>query len=221
MYEQIGKRTIDICGFGLALILLIPLLLLVSVAIKLDTRGSLFFLQDRVGRGGKIFKIIKFRTMKNFEDSFDLQGKELSNSKRITKVGRLLRRYSIDEIPQLWNVFKGEMSLVGPRPMLPFQVERLSSSEKKRLLVRPGITGLAQVNGRNSISWQQKIEFDIEYVNRISFFLDISILIRTIKVVFSSEDIEFVVHDKYSLHESSTLSDVGYKKDSEQGGSSK
>ena len=132
MYEQIGKRTIDICGFGLALILLIPLLLLVSVAIKLDTRGSLFFLQDRVGRGGKIFKIIKFRTMKNFEDSFDLQGKELSNSKRITKVGRLLRRYSIDEIPQLWNVFKGEMSLVGPRPMLPFQVERLSSSEKKK-----------------------------------------------------------------------------------------
>lgn len=148
--------------------------------------GKPFFFQNRPGEHGRIFKIVKFKTMTDEKDS---DGKLLPDSKRLTAVGKFVRKTSIDEIPQLWNVLKGEMSIIGPRPLLPEYLGIYNSRQSKRHLVKPGITGWAQVNGRNAISWNQKFEYDVWYVEHISFKLDLKILLKTIKKVLVSEGI--------------------------------
>ncbi|MBR5539195.1 MAG: sugar transferase [Clostridia bacterium] len=191
------KRAFDICASLAAIVLLtvIPVLIIVPILIKLDSKGPAVFTQDRVGKDGKIFKIYKFRTMRIPEDSLDENGNMLEPKQRITKLGRFLRKTSIDELMQLFNVLNGTMSVVGPRPTLPYQVENYTAEQRRRLEMRPGITGLAQVSGRNNLSWTEKIVFDITYVDSFSLWLDIKILFKTVVTVFKKEGIEFVKND--------------------------
>jgi len=170
----------------IALIILSPLFFIISLLLVITNKGDIFFTQFRPGLNGKIFRLIKFKTM-NYEENFE--GALLQDYFRITKIGKILRKTSLDEIPQLINVLKGDMSLIGPRPLLPEYLELYTDFQKRRHEVKPGITGWAQVNGRNAISWQQKFEYDVWYVNSLSFFLDIKIIILTIKKVFKKEGI--------------------------------
>lgn len=208
MYRNYFKRFIDFAASGIGLILLSPIFLIVTILIKIDSKGPALFTQKRVGKEGKEFKIFKFRTMLTFEESFYPDGSPIENYDRITKVGNILRKASIDELPQLINILIGDMSIVGPRPTLSYQVEKYDSNQKRRLDVRPGLTGLAQVNGRNSLSWEQKIQFDLDYVNNITFIKDISIILKTFIVVLKSEKIEFVAHDEISKHSGDVREDV-------------
>lgn len=208
-YSRFFKRLFDFLLSVLSLLILSPLFLVVAIAIKIDSRGAVFFTQDRVGIRGDIFKIVKFRTMRTFEDSFNPDGSEMENYSRVTNIGSFLRKTSIDELPQLINIFIGHMSLVGPRPTLPYQVEKYTEYQHKRLLVRPGLTGLAQVSGRNSLSWEEKIELDIHYVNKVSFLRDLMIIARTFPVVFKAEKQDFIKHDSISAHKNNVLKDVG------------
>ena len=187
------KRAFDITVSLIMIILLtvIPVLIVVPIIIKLTSKGPAVFKQDRVGRNGKVFKIYKFRTMKLPEDALDENGEPLPPKKRITKVGRFLRKTSLDELMQLFNVLNGTMSIIGPRPTLPKQVEKYTDYHKRRHEMRPGVTGWAQVNGRNNINWSQKIELDIEYIDKFSIWLDIKILFKTVGVVFKRDGIEF------------------------------
>jgi len=163
-----------------------PILLPAGILLTVANRGTPFFIQARPGKNGKIFKIVKFKTM---NDKRDASGKLLPDDQRLTKIGKIVRKTSIDEIPQLWNVLKGDMSLVGPRPLLPEYLPLYNDFQKRRHEVRPGITGWAQVNGRNAVSWQQKFEYDVWYVENLSFLLDVKILLLTVKKVFKSEGI--------------------------------
>jgi lipopolysaccharide/colanic/teichoic acid biosynthesis glycosyltransferase len=175
------KPLIDIIAAAILLIILSPLILGVVLLLTKTNRGSVIFVQTRSGFKGKPFKIIKFRTMK---DSFDDSGRPLPDELRITNIGKLIRSASIDELLQLINVLKGDMSLVGPRPLLMQYLERYTPEQSRRHAVKPGITGLAQVNGRNAISWEEKFRLDVEYVDKISLRLDIKILWLTLlKVV--------------------------------------
>jgi len=176
------KRGFDLFISGMALAFLSPLFLVVALAILLDDGRPVFFRQERVGRGGKRFRVFKFRTMVPDAESKGLFTHE--NDPRITRVGRILRRWSLDELPQLLNVLLGQMSLVGPRPTLPYQTEKYTERQKRRLLVRPGITGLAQVKGRNALSWPEKIELDLQYVDRMSLWLDLKIILMTVPALF-------------------------------------
>ena len=187
------KRAFDLTVSVIALIfmIIIPIMIVIPILIKLTSKGPAVFTQERVGKDGKIFKIYKFRTMLIPEESFAPDGRPLEPKERITKVGRFLRKTSLDELMQIFNVINGTMSFVGPRPTLPFQVERYSDYHRQRLQMRPGITGWAQVNGRNNLNWAQKIEFDIEYVHKFSLFMDIKILFRTVAVVFKHDGIAF------------------------------
>lgn len=172
---------------GVLLVLSVPLAV-VTVWLHFANKGAgAFFFQKRPGKDGKIFKICKFKTM---SDERDASGNLLPDEKRLTKVGRLVRSTSIDELPQLWNVLKGDMSLIGPRPLLPRYLPWYTEREMTRHNVRPGITGLAQVNGRNNLSWNQKLEYDAQYVENITFLNDCNIILSTIKNVFSRKDIE-------------------------------
>lgn len=211
-YKNFLKRCIDIAASSLGLVILSPLWFIVAAFIKIDSKGPIFFTQDRVGIDGEIFKIVKFRTMKIFEESFKPDGSEMENYSRITRVGRWLRKTSIDELPQLLNILYGDMSIVGPRPTLSYQAERYTSHQRKRLLVKPGLTGLAQVNGRNSLSWSQKIEYDIQYTKIISLITDIKIILKTLPVILKAEKQDFVKHDSLSTHTTNVLSDVGMVK---------
>lgn len=185
MYRYI-KRCFDFFSSLLALLLLAPLLLVVMILIRFKLGGPVFFTQDRPGMGGKAFKMIKFRSMTNERDE---QGEFLPDQLRITTLGRFLRRTSLDELPELFNVLRGDMSLIGPRPLLmkylPFYTER----EMKRHQVRPGITGWAQVNGRNLLNWDKRLEMDVEYVETMSFGLDIRILFKTVGEVLGQHDV--------------------------------
>jgi len=163
-----------------------PVLLPTGILLAVANRGTPFFLQQRPGKHGKIFTIVKFKTM---NDRRDKNGELLPDAERLTSVGRFVRKFSIDEIPQLWNVLKGDMSLVGPRPLLPEYLELYNDFQKRRHEVKPGITGWAQVNGRNAVSWQQKFEYDVWYVDNLSFWLDIKILLMTVKKVFKKEGV--------------------------------
>lgn len=187
IYANCLKRVLDfliaLCAFSVSLIILIPVALFLHFANK---GAGVFFLQPRPGRNGKIFKVIKFKTM---TDERDAQGNLLPDEVRLTKVGRFVRSTSIDELPQLWNVIKGDMSLIGPRPLLVQYLPLYSPEQARRHEVRPGITGWAQVNGRNSISWKQKFEYDVWYVDHLSFALDLKIIFLTIKKVFVREGI--------------------------------
>lgn len=187
IYSNCLKRVLDfliaLCAFSVSLIILIPVALFLHFANK---GAGVFFLQPRPGRNGKIFKVIKFKTM---TDEKDAEGNLLPDEVRLTKVGRFVRSTSIDELPQLWNVIMGDMSLIGPRPLLVKYLPLYSSEQARRHEVRPGITGWAQVNGRNSISWKQKFEYDVWYVDHLSFWLDVKIIFLTIKKVFVREGI--------------------------------
>lgn len=180
------KRIIDILGSLVGLIILSPILLIVSVFIKCKIGSPIFFTQDRIGKDGEVFKMIKFRTM---IDSYNKWGEPLPDKDRLTKFGSLLRSTSIDELPELINVLKGDMSLVGPRPLLVEYREIYSKEQFRRHDVRPGITGWAQVNGRNSITWNQKFILDVDYVDNNNILIDIKILLMTIKKVFIREGI--------------------------------
>lgn len=186
MYKSILKRTIDLIGAFTGLLLLSPIFLIVILGLFLANNGKPFFFQLRPGKDGKIFKIVKFKTM---NDKKDAAGNLLSDSKRLTKIGIFVRKTSLDEIPQLLNVIKGEMSLIGPRPLLPEYLPLYNEVQKQRHNVKPGITGWAQVNGRNAIGWQQKFEYDVWYVDHLSFLLDMKILYLTIKKVVVREGI--------------------------------
>lgn len=191
------KRAADIFISAVMILVLIaiPVLIIVPLAIRLDSKGPAVFTQDRAGKDGKIFKIYKFRTMLIPEESYDAEGNPLEPKQRITKVGRFLRKTSLDELMQLFNVLNGTMSIVGPRPTLPYQIERYTAQQRRRLEMRPGVTGWAQVNGRNDLSWTEKIEYDIQYINKFSLWFDLKILFKTVSVVLKSEGIDFVKND--------------------------
>jgi lipopolysaccharide/colanic/teichoic acid biosynthesis glycosyltransferase len=189
MYKSGLKPAFDFCCALLGLFLLSPVLLLVTVLLYVANHGKPFFYQIRPGINGELFKIIKFKTM---NDKKDAGGNLLSDGERLTKIGKFVRKTSLDEVPQLLNVIKGEMSIVGPRPLLPEYLSLYSAIQSRRHEVKPGITGWAQVNGRNAISWQQKFEYDVWYVDNISFLLDLKIVLLTVKKVFMSEGINSV-----------------------------
>lgn len=202
-FQLFTKRTFDIVAGCIIVLLLtvIPVLIIVPILIKATSKGPAVFTQDRVGKDGKVFKIYKFRTMLIPEESFDKDGNQLEPKQRITKVGRILRKTSIDELMQIFNVIGGTMSFVGPRPTLPCQVERYTEEQKRRHDMRPGITGLAQVSGRNNLTWSEKIEYDIEYIEKFSLWFDIKILFKTVAVVFKKEGIDFVKPDAITAKE--------------------
>lgn len=187
MYRHGLKRLLDFLSALLVLLVLWPVLLLIAIGLQVANKGAgAFFTQERPGKGGRIFRIIKFKTM---TDERDGQGNLLPDAERLTKVGRLVRSLSVDELPQLLNVLKGDMAFVGPRPLLPQYLPLYSKEQARRHEVRPGITGWAQVNGRNAISWTKKFELDVWYVDHCSFWLDMKILFLTVKKVFVREGI--------------------------------
>jgi lipopolysaccharide/colanic/teichoic acid biosynthesis glycosyltransferase len=186
MYKNYIKALIDLILGIIGTIGAMPILLPAAILLTFANRGNPFFFQKRPGKNGKIFTIVKFKTM---NDRKDKNGNLLPDNERLTTIGRLVRKTSIDEIPQLWNVLTGDMSLVGPRPLLPEYLKLYNKTQMRRHEVRPGITGWAQVNGRNAVSWQQKFEYDVWYVDHISFLLDVKILLLTVKKVFKSEGI--------------------------------
>ena len=186
MYRHFFKRFLDFCAALVLLIIASPILIFIIPFLAISNRGKVFFIQERPGKGEDIFKILKFKTM---NDKKDADGNLLPDEYRITKVGHLIRQSSLDEIPQLVNVLKGDMSLIGPRPLLIKYLPLYSIKQRKRHLIRPGITGWAQVNGRNAISWQQKFDYDVWYVENLSFLVDIKILWLTVKKVIKRDGI--------------------------------
>lgn len=186
IYKKYIKRLIDFLLSFVGLLLLSPLFLLITVVLFVANRGFPFFVQNRPGKNNRIFKVIKFKTM---NDRRDEKGALLSDSVRLTAVGKFIRQTSLDEIPQLVNVLKGDMSLIGPRPLLVQYLPLYSAIQQRRHEVRPGITGWAQINGRNTIGWAQKFEYDVWYVDHLSLVLDLKILLLTIKKVFIREGI--------------------------------
>jgi len=187
MYSFFLKRLIDFIVVLGVLIVIWPILLIMTLWLHFANKGAgAFFTQKRPGKNGKIFKVIKFKTM---TDERDVEGKLLPDAERLTKVGRFVRSTSADELPQLLNVLKGDMSLIGPRPLLPQYLPLYSKEQARRHEVRPGITGWAQVNGRNAISWTKKFELDVWYVDHCSFLLDLKIIFLTVKKVFVREGI--------------------------------
>ena len=186
MYKNYFKRLVDFVLAMVGFILLSPVFLVIWLLLLMSNKGNPFFIQNRPGKDEKLFKIIKFKTM---NDSRDEKGELLPDGDRLTVIGKITRKLSIDEIPQLINVLKGDMSLVGPRPLLTEYLSVYNDYQKRRHEVRPGITGWAQVNGRNAISWKQKFEYDIWYVDNVSYKIDLKILFLTLKKVFRSEGI--------------------------------
>lgn len=186
------KYTLDKIFGAILIILISPILAFISIAIKIDSKGPIIFKQKRLGKNGKLFNMYKFRTM--YVDAPDLRNEDGStfnsdSDPRVTKVGLILRKTSLDELPQVINILKGEMSFIGPRPDLPDQYELYSEEDKKKLLVRPGVTGYAQANGRNNNSWAKRIDMDIFYVEHYSLLLDLNIFVKTIYTVLKREGI--------------------------------
>ena len=184
--QQRIKRVLEFFIALIGLILASPILLIVAILVKTKLGSPILFRQQRVGLNGEIFEMVKFRTMKDVTDS---EGNPLPDEERLTKFGQLLRKTSLDELPELWNVLKGDMSLVGPRPLLVEYLPLYSEEQMKRHHVRPGITGYAQVNGRNNISWTKKFELDVYYVENFSLWLDVKILFQTVAKVLGQADI--------------------------------
>lgn len=186
MYKLIVKPFFDVTLSFAFLLVMSPIFIVITIFLFISNSGKPFFTQKRPGKCGRIFKIIKFKTMTDAKDS---SGKLLSDEKRLTKVGMLARKTSLDELPQLLNVIKGDMSIIGPRPLLPSYLDLYTKEQARRHDVKPGITGWAQVNGRNNLTWKRKFELDIFYVNNLSLILDIQILYKTFFKVLLREDI--------------------------------
>ena len=194
MYKHCLKRLIDFCIVFIALLMIWPILLIITVWLHFANKGAgAFFTQERPGKDGKIFKVLKFKSM---SDERDESGKLLPDAQRLTNVGKFVRSTSIDELPQLINVLKGDMALIGPRPLLPEYLPYYTQREQLRHTVRPGITGWAQVNGRNNLGWDERLEYDVYYVEHLSLFLDIKIIVRTINNVFRRKDIVVIPGSK-------------------------
>lgn len=188
MYKNFFKRVLDFCISLVALICISPILLVVTIWLYFANKGAgAFFFQERPGKDAKLFKVIKFKSM---TDERDAEGNLLPNEQRITKIGKFIRTTSLDELPQLFNVLKGDMSLIGPRPLVPRYLKLYSKEQMRRHEVRPGITGWAQVNGRNSITWTKKFELDVWYVDHVSLWLDIKIIWMTVMNVIQRKDID-------------------------------
>lgn len=187
MYRDFFKRAFDFFISSIGFIIISPIFLLLWIWLSISNKGAgAFFFQERPGKNAKIFKVVKFKTM---TDERDASGNLLPDAERLTKVGKFVRSTSLDEIPQLLNVIKGDMSLIGPRPLLVQYLPLYNETQRRRHEVRPGITGWAQVNGRNAISWQQKFAYDVWYVDNVSLSLDCKILVKTIQKVFKREGI--------------------------------
>ncbi len=184
------KRAFDIVVSLIAILVftVIPVFIVVPILIRATSKGPAMYNQPRIGKDGKPFKMYKFRTM--ITERYDANGNEIMSEDRITKIGRILRKTSLDELPQLLNVLNGTMSIIGPRPMLDYQAPRCIGEENLRFQMRPGLTGLAQVKGRNNILWEERIQYDIEYVKTFTFWLDIVILVKTVLLVFKKEGTE-------------------------------
>lgn len=194
MYAKYIKRILDLLLSLMALIVLMPLMIIIGVLVRINLGSPIIFKQKRPGKNEKIFTLYKFRTM---TDKRDIDGNLLPDEYRLTKFGKMLRSTSLDELPELINIIKGDMAIVGPRPLLVEYLPYYTEEEKHRHDVRPGLTGLAQVNGRNAISWEEKLKYDTEYIKEISFYSDLKIIFKTIKKTIKREDIlmgnEFVV----------------------------
>lgn len=184
--QKFIKRAIDILGSFLGGLLISPILIIIAILIRIKLGSPIFFTQDRVGKDGKVFKIVKFRTML---EAYDKSGEPLSDKERVTSFGNFLRSTSLDELPELINVLKGDMSLVGPRPLLVEYIDLYSKEQFRRHEVRPGMTGWAQVNGRNNLNWDDKFKMDVEYVDNVNLLLDIKILFLTIFKVLKRDGI--------------------------------
>ena len=188
MYKHFCKRLLDFCITLIALICISPILLVIIVWLHFANKGAgVFFYHERPGKNGKLFKVIKFKSM---SDERDAEGNLLPNEQRVTKIGRFIRKFSIDELPQLFNVLKGDMSLIGPRPLVPRYLKLYSPEQARRHEVRPGITGWAQVHGRNNITWTEKFKLDVWYVDHCSLWIDIKIIFITIRNVLLHKDID-------------------------------
>lgn len=195
---EICKRTIDIIGAGLGLILLSPIIAIIACAVKVTSRGPIFFSQKRVGKNGELFEMYKFRSMvvnaeelkEKLEEQNEMSGPmfKIKDDPRVTKVGKFIRKTSIDELPQLWNVLKGDMSLVGPRPSLPKEVEQFDNWMFKRLSVRPGLTCYWQVSGRNNIDFEDWMKLDCRYVDERNLWIDIKLIFKTVFVLFGDKN---------------------------------
>lgn len=194
MYAKYIKRILDLILSLMALIVLMPLMIIIGILVRINLGSPIIFKQKRPGKNEKIFTLYKFRTM---TDKRDIDGNLLPDEYRLTKFGKFLRSTSLDELPELINIIKGDMAIVGPRPLLVEYLPYYTEEEKHRHDVRPGLTGLAQVNGRNAISWEEKLKYDTEYIKKISFYSDLKIIFKTIKKTIKREDIlmgnEFVV----------------------------
>lgn len=194
MYAKYTKRILDLILSLMALIVLMPLMIIIGILVRINLGSPIIFKQKRPGKNEKIFTLYKFRTM---TDKRDIDGNLLPDEYRLTKFGKFLRSTSLDELPELINIIKGDMAIVGPRPLLVEYLPYYTEEEKHRHDVRPGLTGLAQVNGRNAISWEEKLKYDTEYIKKISFYSDLKIIFKTIKKTIKREDIlmgnEFVV----------------------------
>ena len=186
MYVNFVKPLLDFVLSVIGILLSSPIFIIIFIALLISNRGHVFFLQNRPGKNEKLFKIIKFRTM---NDKRDTQGNLLPDEERLTSIGKLVRKTSLDEIPQLINVLLGNMSLIGPRPLLPEYLPLYNDFQKKRHLIKPGITGWAQINGRNAVEWEKKFMFDVWYVENLSFLLDLQIMFLTLKKVLKLEGV--------------------------------
>lgn len=186
IYQSVVKRGFDVLFSFMAILFFSPVFITCTVLLYIVNDRKVFFLQLRPGQNERLFYIKKFKTMNDKKDS---NGELLPDDLRITNIGKIIRKLSLDELPQLFNVLKGDMSIVGPRPLLPEYIKLYSDEQRKRHLLKPGITGWAQVNGRNAISWKEKFEFDIFYIKNLSFFFDVKILFLTIIKIFKSEGI--------------------------------
>lgn len=186
MYQKYGKRLFDVIFSLFGLLLLSPVMLILTVCIRIKMGKPVIFIQERPGKNEKIFRLYKFRTMSEKKDS---SGKLLPDSQRLCRFGKVLRAASLDELPELINILKGDMSFVGPRPLLTEYLERYSDEEKHRHDVRPGLTGLAQVNGRNALSWEEKFYYDLKYIHDITFWNDIKIIVLTVIKIFHFNEI--------------------------------
>lgn len=206
MYKHFFKRLIDFVIVLCALLMIWPILVVITIWLHYANKGAgAFFFQERPGMNGKIFKVIKFKTMTDERDS---NGELLPDEARITKVGKFVRSTSIDELPQLINVLKGDMALIGPRPLLVKYLPYYTEREKLRHTVRPGISGWAQVNGRNTISWDKKLAYDVEYVENLSFMMDVRVILKTIKNVIAREGVVLQAIpdlDEYRKNENATI----------------